>query len=33
MQPIAMTSSRAQISEPMIAAVMIDTCGINKYYL
>jgi hypothetical protein len=32
MQPTAMTSSNPQISEPMMAAVMMDSCGVNKRY-
>jgi hypothetical protein len=32
MQPTAMTSSKPQISEPMMAAVMMDSCGVNKHY-
>jgi hypothetical protein len=32
MQPTAMTSSNPQISDPMMAAVMMDSCGVNKHY-
>jgi hypothetical protein len=31
MQPTAMTSSKPQISEPMMAAVMTDSCGLYKH--